>query len=497
MFCGGPVTVLGADPVTEEAQVESASDRRSPSDAGLAAQLGALAAGIREPEAPDAVRRRVRALVADVLATAAAGLARPDVAALHAAFAVGDGPSTVLGRRTGMPPTLAAFLNAMPVAREQLQDGHRRARGHPASHVVPAVLAAAEACKADGPATLSAVLAGYETAVRIGLAMGGTPAGVHDIGTWAALGAAAGVAHVMSGGDALVIAAAVDSCAALPAVPEAVGVFDGWTGQHLYLACGAQTGVIHGQAAAAGLRPAPRALERHFAAWVAGDPDGFTDRLTELVRPPEPGGPAALGFWTILDGYLKRHPTCALLHGVNDAVEDLATREYRAEEIAGVTVRTYAAAAGFDDPLPRNELAARFSIPWTVAAGLVLGTLRTNAFEPDVLGARALHELATRVRVEHDPALDAGYPAGRPAVVMVELTDGTVLTAAREGAPRGDGPEALDDPVVGEKASTLLSCAVGQDGARAVLAAVQALGDDGPVALGRVLRALDVRRSTR
>ncbi|MEW2507564.1 MmgE/PrpD family protein [Amycolatopsis sp. CA-161197] len=465
--------------------MESASPPVPTAGAGLAARLGTFAASIREPAAPDAVRHRVRALVADVVATAAAGLARPDIAVLQATYAIGAGPSSVLGHRTGFPPAQAAFLNAMPVAREQLQDGHRRARGHPASHVVPAVLAAAEACGADGPATLSAVLAGYETGVRIGLAMGGTPAGVHDIGTWATLGAAAGVAHVLSGGDAETIAGAIDSCAALTTVPDAPGVFDGWTSQNLYLACAAQTAVIHGQAAAAGLRAQPGTLERHFARWVAADQGGFSERLIALV---------AAGDWTITQGYLKRHPTCALLHGVNDAVEDLATRPYRPEEIAAVTVRTYAAAAAFDNVLPRSEMAARFSIPWSVAAGLVLGTLRTHAFESGTLRVTAVRDLAARVRVEHDRTLDAGYPAGRPATVTVRFTDGTQLTASRDGAPRGDGPDAVDDPVVGQKAATLLTDAVGESGARAVLAAVASLGQDGPIPFGLVLRTLDVRR---
>ncbi|GGJ50057.1 MmgE/PrpD family protein [Streptomyces brasiliensis] len=456
----------------------------APPVTGLTGRLGAFAARIQLPGAPEAVRQRLEALVADVIATGVSGLARPDVAKLHAAFAVGDGPSTVVGRRSGMPPASAAFLNAMPVAREQLQDGHRRARGHPASHVVPAVFAVAEAAGAGGPATLSAMLAGYETGVRIGLAMDGTPAGVHDIGTWATLGAAAGVAHLLTDGDPDAIAAAVELAAALPSVPDAWGVFDGWTSQHLYLASAAQAAVVHGQAAAAGARATPGTLERHFAKWVAADPAGFTDRLTSLLEP---------GTWMTLDGYLKRHPTCALLHGVNDAVEDLVgSGPFGPGDIGDVRVDTYRAAAAFAAPEPRNELAARFSIPWTVAAGLTLGTLRNGALEPDTLADTALRALASRVEVRHDPALDAGYPAGRPAVVTVELTDGTVLSTSVHGVPRGDGPDGLDDEVVTGKAAILLTAVVGEQRSRDVLAAVAGLGEQGPEPLGAILRGLEV-----
>jgi hypothetical protein len=67
------------------------------------------------------------------------------------------------------------------VAADQLQDGHRLARGHPASHVVPAVLALAEERDLDGRAVLSAVLAamgfaiasiGRNTAASVGAGFG-------------------------------------------------------------------------------------------------------------------------------------------------------------------------------------------------------------------------------------------------------------------------------------------------------------------------------------
>lgn len=47
------------------------------------------------------------------------------------------------------------------------------ARGHPASHVVPATLAMAEAQGASGDEWLSAFVAGYECAARVGIALGG------------------------------------------------------------------------------------------------------------------------------------------------------------------------------------------------------------------------------------------------------------------------------------------------------------------------------------
>ena len=483
----------------------------------FADRLGEFAAAVDWSHAPVAVQHRTRAVVADVLATAVAALQRSDVAALRDALAVGEGPSSVIGSPTGLPPSLAAFINAIPIAREQLQDGHRRARGHPGAHVVPAVLAVAEALApahhvaddmadhvADGTAVLTAILAGYETGVRIGLAMDGTPSGVHDIGTWALLGAAAGVAHLLSGGDAETIAAAIDIAAALPIAPCAATVFDGSSAQDLYLPTAVQAAVVHGQAAAAGLRSSPRRLEEHFAPHLAADPDGFASRLMKLLTGPQPG--AADVRWTILEGYLKRHPTCALLHGVNDAVEDLVAIRgaVDADAIDDVRVRTYGAAAGFSEAEPANDMAARFSIPWTVAAGLTLGTL-TDAgfdaafdagFDAEALADPVLRRLARRVRVQHDPVLDEGYPAGRPAVVTLTLRDGTVVEVASTGAPRGDGPNALEDPVIVAKPATLLSRGgASVAGAAAILSAVEALATDGVAPLAHALRNVGEERT--
>jgi 2-methylcitrate dehydratase PrpD len=438
------------------------------------AALGALAERIDEARAPEAVRVRLRAVIADVLAAAIASSGRPDVAAARSALLAGTGPSTVIGGTSGAAPALAALVNALPIAAEQNQDGHRAARGHPGSHVVPAVLAVAEAVGASGAATLSAVLAGYEVGVRVGITMGGTPPGVHDIATWGTVGAAAGVAHLLAAGDGAAVAAAVDLAAGAPVLPSAQVVFSGASGQLLFLGLGAQSGVLWGQASAAGLRPLPGALERHFLRWSAAPDTG---------SPRAPDGEAQE--WTILDGYLKRHPTCAHLHGVQDAVEDLAAqRPVVAEEIAAVEVRTYPQAAAFDMPRPANDFAARFSIPWAVAAGLCASG---DGFGAEALADPRLQELATRVTVVADPELAGGYPAGRPAVVSMRLRDGSVhrADAAR---PRGDGRAALEDPQVRAKPARLIAGRWGQARAAAVLASVDRLAEGGLAPLTVALR---------
>ena len=55
-----------------------------------------------------------------------------------------------------------------------------------------------------------------------------------------------------------------------------------------------------------------------------------------------------------------------------------------------------------------------------------------------------MRRLAARVTVCHDPALDDGYPAGRPARVRVVRADGSELTASAD-LPRGDAERAVEE----------------------------------------------------
>jgi 2-methylcitrate dehydratase PrpD len=120
------------------------------------------------------VRDRLAEVIAQILSAALLSAGRADVTAARRGLLSGGGPSTVIGYPDGAAPALAALANALPVAAKQRQDGHRVARGHPGSHVVPAVLAVAEAQASTGPSICSAMLAGYEVGAALGLAQGGT-----------------------------------------------------------------------------------------------------------------------------------------------------------------------------------------------------------------------------------------------------------------------------------------------------------------------------------
>ena len=442
------------------------------------ASLAAAVAHTSWPAAPAEVRDRVVDLVADCVAVAALGSTRAELRRLvevHGRLTP-TGPASVLGSPRGWPPMTAMLLNATAMAADQLQDGHRMARGHPASHVVPAVLALAEQVNADGTELLSAVLAGYEAGVRVGRAMGGTPTGVHDIGTWGQVAVGAATARLLAPGDEGAAERALDLCGSAVLLTDAHTVFAGHDGSHTFLGSSVQTGAGQGVAAVAGLAAAPGALGRHLAAVGASRWD-----------PAPLSVPGAWETYEVLGGYVKVHASCAHLHGVNDAVADLVTRGVSGRDVTSVRVHAFAGAAGFD-AVADSELAARFSVPTTVAVGLLDGRLDESTVTEERVRSTEVRDLASRVEVLHDPALDAGYPAGRPARVTVLLRDGATVAATAE-RPRGDADRALSRGELRAKASRLLTGCLGEVGL-AVLQAVHGLATGLPVAtLGQTIRS--------
>ena len=379
---------------------------------------------------PDAVRWRVAEIVRDTIGVSVAGSAEAFLAALRPALALG-GPATVWGTHARAEPATAAFLNAAAGPATQLDDGVREVGGHPAIHIVPAVLAVAEQRGAAGAAVIEAVAAGYDVAVRVGSALGSLRPGLHSHGNWPVIGAAVGVARLL-GADADQQEAAIEAAATLALQAPVLTALEGTTVHYYYTGLGAELGVRIGIGATAGMTASTGVLAGHFAAQTSGALDAT--RLDE----------ARERHW-VLDGYIKLDPVCAHLITAVEASRALRARIPSDARVAAVRVRTYAAAAALDDPAPATVLAGKFSIPYVVASTLT--GRDPQAISSPGLDDAAVRELAGRVEVVADAAMSAAHPAERRAQVEASLADGTCLVE-RVDLPLGDaarpaGPDAL------------------------------------------------------
>lgn len=115
----------------------------------------------------------------------------------YALESYGPGTATIIGADATSTPVGAALANGFAASALDLDDGYRPVKGHPGAVVFPAVLSAAEQAVSTGAEFLTALVIGYEVAIRAGLALHPFYGFYHGTGAWAPIGAAAGAARLL------------------------------------------------------------------------------------------------------------------------------------------------------------------------------------------------------------------------------------------------------------------------------------------------------------
>lgn len=387
-------------------------------------ELAAFAAGLEYEELPAAVRERLNLMLTDLWGVSAAGGLTPEMQALTAAWAAGPGPSPVLGTQLHTSAETAAFLNAVAACELELDEGNKRAQGHPAVHVVFAAMAAVqlEPRAVSGTEFLTAVAAGYEVAARFGRALKRHP-DWHTHGHWGAAGAACAAALIrrLPTGQ---VAAAIDAGAGLVQAASWAMVLDGQFTRNLWAAGANIAGLNAARLAAAGLAGNDGAAAATLGTLVGSlDPDELTRGLGRD--------------WLLTQGYAKLHSSCSYTHGAVDLALQLRPEQLDPAALEKVLVTTHSLAAPLFSGTPRNRLAAMFSFPFVVANALLQGEISPVTMNPDHPGFDAARALSTRVTVTASPDYDRLLPAQRRTRLELRYTDGTVA-AAEAANPCGD-----------------------------------------------------------
>jgi 2-methylcitrate dehydratase PrpD len=381
-------------------------------------QLVAATRSLRLEQIPDEIVDHAARVIADTVGVVIGGGRRPEIERLIR----GESPlyPSLIGGRAliltpDMPsadPTMAAFVNATAGTFLELDEGCRPT-GHPAMHVVPAALAAAQALRTPGDEFLAAVLGGYEVTARLFEAYRLTYP-LHPHGHFGAVGAAVAVAR-LRGVDAVEPAAIA---ATLPLLPVWQPCTEGATARNAYTGVAAAIGLVANRLATAGFTGSRDAQEAAFGELVGrlAHPEALTD----------PIDPRHL---RISRNYMKLHSACALSHSALDAV--LALGPPPAQDVTRVEVETVSNNLKIAGQARPNDLSTRFSIPYAVATAILHGHTGPAAFAPD----ERVAELAQRVEVRAAGDLEGAWPDAAPARVTVHTRDGD--RAKRVDNPRG------------------------------------------------------------
>jgi 2-methylcitrate dehydratase PrpD len=388
----------------------------SPADADA---LVSSAQSLQMDDVPADVLGHASRVIADTLGVVFGGGKRPEIEALvrgdDQLFPVPAGGAAQL-LVPGMPganPTSAAFVNATAGTFLELDEGYRPT-GHPSVHVLPAALAAAQTLHASGRELIAAFLSGYEVTARLFEAYRLTYP-LHPHGHFGAVGAAVAVARLRDV-DAVEPAAIA---ATLPMLPVWQPCTEGATARNAYTGTAAAVGLTANRLAAAGFTGSREAQGAAFGGLVG-----------QLVHPEALSTPVDPENLRITRNYMKLHSACALSHSALDAV--LALEPFPgAEEVQSVEVETVSNNLKIAQQARPNDLSTRFSLPYAVAAAIVHGHTRPEAFVPE----KRVAELAERVEVRVAGDLEEAWPDAAPARVRVRTRNG--VHTKRVDNPRG------------------------------------------------------------
>lgn len=389
--------------------------------------LADLIDDMRGKPLPDEAREAASRCVLDLITAVAAGFTVPSVAGTRqvAEALYGVGPSPVWFAGKTLTPMGAVFCNSAAASALDLDDGNRKARGHPGAAVIPTAFSIAQETDASTDDLLAAIVAGYEVGVRVGAARG-----FHArSGLWCGYGAVATAAWLRhTPPDTVSNALAITGMTAPnllatnggPRYPVPVGndIKEG-------IPWATVTGLTALHLAEAGL---------------AG-PEDILDHA-----PHHDSDAIAAGFGgrpAICDTYFKPFACCRHIHAPVEAAETLMARHAIAPgDITGIDVHTYEGALRISNrPRPRNLVDVQFSIPYCIGLTVTLGNQVLIPPETGVLGRPDVTALAEKVALHLDAALDARFPAESLTRVVITTKENRFESAIT--APSGEASDPL------------------------------------------------------
>ena len=351
----------------------------------------------------------------------------------------------------------------------EVDDVHRASVVHTGAVTVPAVFALAAGSDIPGETILRAVLYGFESTSRVGMAVGPAHYRVwHNTATCGPYGSAMAAATILGLDDEQAMYALGN------AGTQSGGVWEflktGAMSKHLHAGRAAEAGVVAAELAALGFTGPPAILEGPTGFFMAACPD------------PDPGAILRdpLAPWQVHATSIKPWPSCRHTHPAIDASLALAG-QIDLSSVSVIDVATYAAALDVcDRPVVNTDYEAKFSLQHSVAVALQRGKMDFAAFGDEARADAA--PLAAKVRLSAADPYATSYPVSWGAGITVELTDGTRVESVTTEC-KGDPEAALSADEMIAKARDLMRYAGVNDSARII---------DGVLDLANGGKAIDV-----
>lgn len=376
----------------------------------------------------------------------------------------GDGnTATVIGYPRSATVEGALFVNGVLVRSLDLNDTYIGTEPLHPSELLPTAIALCEENGRSGRDLIEAMVAGYETSMRINDAISFIERGFHPL-------CAASYGIPVIAGKIWGLPKGV--------IANAVGI----SGARGFTSFVVNSGAIS-MMKAMGL--AATAADGVFATRLAAQgftgPSGTLEWLASKMRPTKEGFAVDLELarYRLPRVAFKRFPIQIELQAVAEAGASLSAKiKGRAQNIQAITVETYpgiiervADAAKFR---PQTKGTADHSLPVCLAMALLDGDVTVAQFEKDRWRAADVLALVEKTSVKPGEALIAKLPKGRGATIEIAFTDGQSLRETVE-VPEGDALRPLSRSSLERKFMNFAVPVVGKASAEHVVSLVDGL----------------------
>jgi 2-methylcitrate dehydratase PrpD len=352
----------------------------------------------------------------------------------------GKGWIGVWGTKAALDLKGAIFVNAYTAALFDMDDGHRRAQGHPGAVIVPAVLCVGAKLGCSGKAMLEAVIVGYDVAIREAVRIreaGGPRKGSSG---WCAPGCAAAVGKLLKLTDQQMCHAIGISEYLTPQAGQDRSVnFPSMTKEGI--PWGAYTGSFCAHLAKGGFsghRP-------HLS-----DEEELCKDLGERVE--------------VDFTYYKKWSACRWAHPALGGMEQMrAEKPFSITDVKHVQLRSFEKGLLLCNRKPNSTLQAVYSIPFSLAYWLKHGKIEPDNLKDEValVNDPEVCDMATRIDMEHAPEFTLQFPLKCIQDVTVTFQDGSTMTKTQLEAPWDAGERAPSDEEINKKFQTLAEPVLG------------------------------------
>ena len=377
-------------------------------------------------------------------------------------FAIsGNKGSAVIGTAIRADPLYAAIANGIAAHSIECDDVINEGSLHPAVTIMTTALSCADFTDGlSGKDFIEAVVTGYESVIRLGIAV--NPAshyarGFHPTATCGTFGSAVTAAKILKLSKSQMINAL--GISGSQAAGSMEYLTDGVYTKRFHPGWASHSGMIAALLAREGLTGPKTIIEGKF---------GFLNGYSDHPKPDE-----LLKAWgtpyKVMKTGIKPYACCRYKQGPIDCVLSIV-KQHGLSPGDIKKVHAGVLSAGFPlvaEPIekkqcPETIVDAQFSMPFGAAVAILRGNASLGEYSLENINASDIRNLMKRVECYQDSTLDERFPEKWPATARIETRDGRILHHQIE-YPKGDPENPLTWDELRNKFRDMVSTTLGEN----------------------------------